>query len=132
MIRLLLDGGADVNNARTDDGCTALYILAAQEGHVEVVRQLLAGGADVSKATNDLSCTPLYEVSHEGNLEVAKLLVDSGANSGEQGEDRRRLLAAVRVFTKWPHGSGVLSPSGWCGRPPSGHWQQVHAALHHS
>jgi ankyrin repeat protein len=45
VVRLLLDGGADVNKARTDNGCTPLF-MAASLGHAEAVRQLLDGGVD--------------------------------------------------------------------------------------
>jgi ankyrin repeat protein len=43
VVRQLLDGRADVNKARTDDGYTPL-LMAADRGHAEVMRQLLDGG----------------------------------------------------------------------------------------
>ena len=43
--RWLIERGANVNAAMTDDGATAL-MLAAQEGHFEMVRLLLISGAD--------------------------------------------------------------------------------------
>jgi ankyrin repeat protein len=38
----LVDAGADVNSARTTDGATPVFI-AAQNGHLEVVRALVLG-----------------------------------------------------------------------------------------
>ena len=55
VVRVLLEGGADVNKI-TDDGYTPLHI-ASSKGHEAVVRVLLEGGADISKAANN-GCTP--------------------------------------------------------------------------
>ena len=49
-VRLLIDDGADVNKARTDNGWTPLYV-ASQNGNVDCVRLLVENGADVNKAT---------------------------------------------------------------------------------
>ena len=38
-----------MNKARTDDGVTPLFI-AAQHGHLDVVKCLIANAADVNKA----------------------------------------------------------------------------------
>ena len=49
-VAALLAAGADVDKARTHNGCTPLYI-AAEQGHLLVVERLIAAGADVDKAT---------------------------------------------------------------------------------
>lgn len=48
----------DYVNALTHEGESACY-LAAQRGHLSVVRLLLKAGSDVNQLTNDSSC-PLY------------------------------------------------------------------------
>ncbi len=57
-MRLLLEGGVDVDNARTDVGATPLF-MASQNGHDGVVRVLLEAGADVHKASTDHGLNPL-------------------------------------------------------------------------
>jgi hypothetical protein len=74
---MLLDGGADANKARPDDGATPL-LLAAQGDHVEVVRMLLDGGADANKARTDDGTTPLLIAAEKGHVGVACALLESG------------------------------------------------------
>ena len=62
---LVLDGGADVNKARANDGATPLF-MAAQGGHVEIVRFLMDGGADVDKARTDDGVMPLIMAAQKG------------------------------------------------------------------
>ena len=51
-VKILIESGADVDKATTDDGTTPLY-TACSKGHVDIVKLLLEGGADVDKATTD-------------------------------------------------------------------------------
>ncbi|XP_014900411.1 ankyrin repeat and SOCS box protein 3 isoform X1 [Poecilia latipinna] len=67
----------DYVNALTHEGESACY-LAAQRGHLAVVRLLLKAHADLNQLTNDLSC-PLYAAVDNGHTEVVKLLVRKGA-----------------------------------------------------
>ncbi|XP_034413920.1 ankyrin repeat and SOCS box protein 3 [Cyclopterus lumpus] len=69
-------GGAYVNSL-THEGESACY-LAAQRGHLAVVRLLLRAHADINQLTNDLSC-PLYAAVDAGHREVVELLVGKGA-----------------------------------------------------
>ncbi|HEV2547810.1 MAG TPA: ankyrin repeat domain-containing protein [Stellaceae bacterium] len=78
-VKRLLQQGADLN-AFDDLGWTPL-IHAAKRGHVDVVRCLLAAGAQVdardeARAGN----TALAEVAAECSLEMAKALVEAGAD----------------------------------------------------
>ena len=73
-----LDAGIDVNEALTSDGATPL-LLAAQNGHLDVVRKLIAADADVDKAATN-GCTPLYITAAKGHIAVARKLIDAGAH----------------------------------------------------
>jgi ankyrin repeat protein len=75
---LLIEKSADVNKARNSNGTTPLYI-AAQKGHLKVVRLLIEKSADVNKARND-GTTPLFIAAWFGHLEVLLLLIDKGAD----------------------------------------------------
>ncbi|KAA0145804.1 hypothetical protein FNF29_08383 [Cafeteria roenbergensis] len=86
VVRLLVEDGADVNKARTDDGATPLFI-ACQEGHDAVVRLLVEAGADVNKATTDDGTTPLFIACQEGHDAVVRLLVEAGADVSKARTD---------------------------------------------
>ncbi|XP_029954855.1 ankyrin repeat and SOCS box protein 3 isoform X2 [Salarias fasciatus] len=66
----------DYVNSLTHEGESACY-LAAQRGHLPVVRLLLKAHSDINQLTNDLSC-PLYAVDN-GHREVVELLLGKGA-----------------------------------------------------
>jgi hypothetical protein len=81
VVKLLLDRGADVNPAMTNEGYTPL-LIAAREGHLPVVQLLLDRGADGSQA-NDDGNTPLLIATQQGHLPVVQLLLDRGADVNE-------------------------------------------------
>uniref|UniRef100_A0A3P8SY53 Ankyrin repeat and SOCS box containing 3 n=1 Tax=Amphiprion percula TaxID=161767 RepID=A0A3P8SY53_AMPPE len=64
-------------NCLTHEGESALY-LAAQRGHLAVVRLLLKARANINELTNDLSC-PLYAAVDGGHKDIVELLVSKGA-----------------------------------------------------
>ena len=51
IAQLLVEEGANVNAAKTDDGTTAL-MWASFKGHLEIVRLLLTSGADKAALTH--------------------------------------------------------------------------------
>jgi ankyrin repeat protein len=75
---MLLDRGAEVD-ARAASGRTPLLVAAATNGTVETVRLLLAKGADVN-AADSTGVTPLLAASSVDDPEVARLLLEHGAN----------------------------------------------------
>ena len=60
------------------DGASAVCV-AAQNGHLEVVRALVGAGADLDLAKED-GVTPLFVAAQEGHLEVVRSLLGAGAN----------------------------------------------------
>ncbi|CAB1433952.1 unnamed protein product [Pleuronectes platessa] len=64
-------------NSLTHEGESACY-LAAQRGHLAVVRLLLKAHSNINQLTNDSSC-PLYAAVDGGHKEVVELLVRKGA-----------------------------------------------------
>lgn len=82
LVQLLVDGGVDINY-QDEQGETALHV-AARFGH-EQCAKILLNGSDHQKANTELaenaySWTPLFIACVDGNLNVAKLLVDAGAD----------------------------------------------------
>lgn len=74
-------------NAHSHDGWTALH-LAAHFGHADAARLLLQRGSDVhARSTNPLANEPLHAALAGRRLEVARALLDAGAdpNAAEHG-----------------------------------------------
>jgi hypothetical protein len=70
--------GAYVNAAKTSDGSTALMI-AAGNGHTEIVAKLLARGADVNAERTD-GVTALMYAALNGHTEIVDKLLARGAD----------------------------------------------------
>jgi ankyrin repeat protein len=87
-VRLLLENRADPNALASEPCCpqwTPLMIAAAQ-GHRDVVSLLLDGGADV-KARNNYGRTALMYPSVYGYTEIIRLLLDKGAEVNARPTD---------------------------------------------
>ena len=66
--------------AHSHDGWTALH-LAAHFGHADAARLLIRHGADVrARSTNPLDNEPLHAALAGRSLDVARLLLDAGAD----------------------------------------------------
>ena len=80
----MVEAGADKDAAKSNSGTMALFI-AAQNGHLEVVRLLLDAGSDKDAATTD-GTTALLAAAHKGHLEIARLLLDAGVDKDHDRE----------------------------------------------
>jgi hypothetical protein len=96
MSELILDYGADVN-VRNVNNWTPLHYACQGFRHPlansdeprsfpEVARLLLECGADVDAQTNS-SSTPLHIAALSGRIEVVRVLLKHGAESGVQNEE---------------------------------------------
>jgi cytohesin len=78
MVKILLERGADVDSTDTEN-MTALH-LAAQMGHVGLVKLLISSGANANAVSKTYGETPLHLAVTSANAEVVKLLVENGAD----------------------------------------------------
>jgi ankyrin repeat protein len=76
-IKKLLAGGADVN-AKDKGGYTALH-LAAKRGQAAAAAALLEAKADIGLVSKSGKTALHYVAYYNGNLDLAKLLLDAGA-----------------------------------------------------
>jgi len=118
-IKALLDNGAAINARETWGGTTAL-MWAVSEGHLAAAKMLVERGADVNARSHYVPAvngrgfegrlpvsgdnqrvqeyatgwlTPLMFAARQGDLEIARLLVDSGADLNAVGGDGKNALA---------------------------------------
>ena len=78
MGQLLLDRGADPNQACSHTGATPLY-MASENDHIKIATLLLDRSADPNQASST-GATPLYMASENDHVEIATLLLDRGAD----------------------------------------------------
>ena len=78
VVDLLIEKGADLR-ARNSGGFTALH-AAAYVGDVDTASKLLGKGAIVNDQENKAEVTPLSVAAEEGHVEMARVLVEHGAD----------------------------------------------------
>jgi ankyrin repeat protein len=78
LARLLIDYGADIE-ARNDYGATPLH-AACKDNQRLVAKALLAAGGDVNAAAESDGFTALHVVAANGFTELAKMLIEEGAD----------------------------------------------------
>ncbi|MEM1249188.1 MAG: ankyrin repeat domain-containing protein [Acidobacteriota bacterium] len=90
-------------------GMTALH-YAARQGHAETVLALIEGGADIDQTTDGDRSSPLLVATVNGNFDVAKTLLDRGADPNlASAAGVAPLYAAVNV--QWAPHSFYPQPS---------------------
>jgi ankyrin repeat protein len=77
----LIDKGANIK-AKNDKGATPLYFATKS---FDLTQRLIAMGADVNIRAYG-HYTPLHHIAFSGNLKVAKLLIEHGADLNASGE----------------------------------------------
>ena len=83
-VQFLIDRGAQAD-ARDHFKNTPLMV-AAQLGHLEMVRLLLRHGADPNAYSKTLHWTPLHYAAHSGHVEILELLLRAGGQTHARGE----------------------------------------------
>lgn len=83
-------------NLRNEKG-DSLLMIAAYNGHPEVVKLLLEYGADPEMA-NDRGQTPLAAAAFKGDIEVIGILLDNGADIDKQDASGHTALMAARIM----------------------------------
>ena len=93
----LLAAGADANAPveMMPGFPTTFLVLAAGNGHLDVVKTLLKNKALVDK-TDSFGMTPLMAAAANGSPEVVAFLLASGANPKAKDKDGKDVLAAAK------------------------------------
>lgn len=91
MVEELLDNGAEINEGESELEDTPLH-LAAEEGHVAVMKKLIARGASLNAFSED-SGLVLNSAISSGNLATIELLVSHGVKLSTERDDTETPLA---------------------------------------
>lgn len=93
----LLASGADANAPveMMPGFPTTFLVIAAGNGHLDVVKALLKNKAQVDK-TDSFQMTPLMAAAANGSLDVVEFLLASGANPKAKDKDGKDVLAAAK------------------------------------
>jgi ankyrin repeat protein len=86
IARMLIEAGADVNEAATNATKVAVIHSAAAAANLEIVRLLIEKGAHVNVAQEG-GFTPLHEAAAQGNRALAELLIQAGADLAAKTTD---------------------------------------------
>jgi ankyrin repeat protein len=92
-------GGDRILGATVRGGLSALH-FAAREGQMDAIRELTAGGADVNLQSAGDKTPPITEAIINGHLDIAKYLLDHGANPKIANADGLTPLFAT-VDIRW-------------------------------
>jgi truncated hemoglobin YjbI len=95
VVRVLVQGGANVNACDGVKHCTALH-MAARRGNVAAAQALLDSGAEI-EARDRVGDTPLRRSVNCGKTEVAELLLSRGADMHSKGSKGLTPFLAARA-----------------------------------
>lgn len=82
-VRKMIAQGVDVD--ALDPNGDAPLVMAAYQGHTEIVQLLLEAGADVSAVDPGMKATALHAAAYAGRTEAAALLIAHGIDVDKQG-----------------------------------------------
>jgi len=82
-VKELIQQGIDIN--APDVSGDVPLIMAAYEGHNEIVEALLEAGADVTAVDPGMKATALHAAAYAGRTEAARLLIVHGIDIDKQG-----------------------------------------------
>lgn len=97
LVRMLIDGGADVN-LRSLHRHTYPIHVAASERSISILDMLIEAGADISQVDEDNN-TPLH-ISTGNDIEMTKRLIKAGARMDIEGRFNRTPMERARLCWK--------------------------------
>ncbi|KAJ3017124.1 UNVERIFIED_CONTAM: hypothetical protein HDU68_011832 [Siphonaria sp. JEL0065] len=97
VVRLLLEGGTDIESVQSETGITPLH-MAVHGGHMDVVTLLLERGADVHTTNGPLGITPLFYAASRGHTDITRLLLKWGSDVNAKTMDEITPLIMAAQF----------------------------------
>ena len=94
FIQLLIEAGADVNSK--DKYKQPPLFLAVDSKKLDVVKLLLKNKAKVNEKCGRGQRTALHEACSDGSVEIAKMLIQAGADANVVDKDKRTPIYQTR------------------------------------
>lgn len=116
MVRVLLNGGADVEERHNDEDESLPLSFAACKGYNEIVSLLLDHGADI-EGKDKYDCTAVANVAPTEHISTMRLLLERGADSRARAVSGYNALA-VAVSSKRIEMVKLLLQNGTHGPQP--------------
>lgn len=85
MVKTLIEHGADINESHIENGTTPL-IIAASNGHMDIVKLLVEHGTNVNKS-NHKGVTPLLMAVKNHHNNIVIYLVEHGAKTDKSAKN---------------------------------------------
>ncbi|PHR59707.1 MAG: hypothetical protein COA47_09420 [Robiginitomaculum sp.] len=102
MVSLLLEGGADINFTGKRSQTALFVAVNDKHSNIKLVRELIDQGADVNMGYDGRQHTSLMQAIYYGRLDIAELLLDSGAKIEAVDKSGRTVLFHAIWSTKNP------------------------------
>ena len=97
-LMLLIENGADIFH--TDDEGVSVFDIAITYDNLEFVKYLVANGRDVNETLRRSGFTPLMAAACYGRVEIAKYLLEEGANQYAQDSKGFTAIDFARKMNK--------------------------------
>jgi len=78
LVMLLIENGADIHDF--DEEGVSIFEMAITYDNLKIVKYMIEHGIDVNKTQRRSRFTPLMAATCYGRVEVAKILIENGAN----------------------------------------------------
>lgn len=109
--KLLIEKGADIN-AKDSKGNVAWRALLCNDNNLDIVRMLIKDNKIDIHTKDDSGRTPLHQVALCGNTNIAKLLIDNGADVNARDNNNETVLARAVLKMENPEAVRLLIQKG--------------------
>jgi ankyrin repeat protein len=103
--------------------------LAAQEGHLDVMKELLEHDPDLAVACDESDYTPLCWAAVEGHADVVSALLDAGADPLYRNRNEDTPLGLACNYSRLDAIDALLATGQDLNVPGNGGWLPLHSAV---
>ena len=98
LVMLLIDAGADIYDF--DEEGVSIFEMAITYDNIEMVKQIIDKGVDVNNTQRRSRFTPLMTAACYGRTEIAKLLLEQGADKSAKDSKGISVVDFARKMNK--------------------------------
>ena len=98
LLMLLIESGADMFDY--DDEGVSIFDMAVTYNNIDMVNHLILNNININETTRRSGFTPLMAAACYGRAEIAKILIDKGADQGATDSKGFRAVDFARKMNK--------------------------------